>query len=91
MGQEERFPPTRLSAGYGFIKETIAGVRHNRGQPPLDPLSTQHVLLKEAACRLRGDLFLQTKSTLRTSETSRRAGLRRTCRGDPLVAPRDDG
>jgi hypothetical protein len=28
MGHEERFPPTRLSAGYGFRKETIAGVRH---------------------------------------------------------------
>src|SRR5215467_2174170 len=27
MGHEEWFPPTRLSAGYGFRKETIAGVR----------------------------------------------------------------
>ena len=24
LGHEERFPPTRLSAGYGFRKETIA-------------------------------------------------------------------
>jgi hypothetical protein len=29
MGHEERFPPTRLSAGCGFRKETIAGVRRN--------------------------------------------------------------
>jgi len=27
MGHEERFPPTRLSAGYGFRKETIGGMR----------------------------------------------------------------
>ena len=31
MGQEERFPPTRLSAGCGFRKETIAGT-HGNGQ-----------------------------------------------------------
>jgi len=29
MGHEERFPPTRLSAGCGFRKETIAGMRGN--------------------------------------------------------------
>jgi hypothetical protein len=29
LGHEERFPPTRLSAGYGFRKETIAGMRRN--------------------------------------------------------------
>jgi len=29
LGQEERFPPTRLSAGCGFRKETIAGMRRN--------------------------------------------------------------
>ena len=28
-GHEERFPPTRLSAGCGFRKETIAGVHRN--------------------------------------------------------------
>jgi hypothetical protein len=28
-GHEERFPPTRLSAGCGFRKETIAGMRRN--------------------------------------------------------------
>ena len=27
MGHEERFPPTRLSAGCGFRKETIADLR----------------------------------------------------------------
>jgi hypothetical protein len=29
MGHEERFPSARLSAGYGFRKDTIAGVRRN--------------------------------------------------------------
>jgi hypothetical protein len=29
MGHEEQFPPTRLSAGCGFRKETIAGMRGN--------------------------------------------------------------
>ena len=33
-GREERFPPTRLSAGYGFRKETIAGVRHKGRDMP---------------------------------------------------------
>jgi hypothetical protein len=35
MGHEERLPPTRLSAGYGFRKETIAGVRHNERDAPI--------------------------------------------------------
>jgi hypothetical protein len=26
-GHEKQFPPTRLGAGYGFRKETIAGMR----------------------------------------------------------------
>jgi hypothetical protein len=34
MGQEERFPPTRLSAGCGFRKETIAGMRRNGRDAP---------------------------------------------------------
>ena len=33
-GHEEWLPPTRLSAGYGFRKETIAGVRHNERDAP---------------------------------------------------------
>ena len=37
MGHKERFPPPRLSAGYGFRKETTAGVRHDgRDAPILD-------------------------------------------------------
>jgi hypothetical protein len=32
--QEERFPPTRLSAGYGFRKETLAGMRRNGRDAP---------------------------------------------------------
>jgi hypothetical protein len=34
-GHEERFPSTRLSAGYGFRKETIATVRHNGRNAPI--------------------------------------------------------
>jgi hypothetical protein len=34
-GHEERFPPTRLSAGCGFRKETIAGMRRNGRDAPL--------------------------------------------------------
>jgi hypothetical protein len=33
-GHEERFPPTRLSAGCGFRKETIAGMRRNGRDAP---------------------------------------------------------
>jgi hypothetical protein len=38
MGHEERFPPTRLSAGCGFRKETIAGMRHNGRDAPIPDL-----------------------------------------------------
>jgi len=34
MGHEERFPPTRLSAGCGFRKETIAAMRRNGRDAP---------------------------------------------------------
>jgi hypothetical protein len=34
MGHEERFPPTRLSVGCGFRKETIAGMRRNGRDAP---------------------------------------------------------
>ena len=33
-GHEERFPLTRLSAGYGFRKETITGMRRNGQDAP---------------------------------------------------------
>jgi len=36
MGHEERFPPLRLSAGYGFRKETIAEMRCNGRDAPKD-------------------------------------------------------
>jgi hypothetical protein len=32
FGHEERFPPTRLSAGCGLRKETIAGMRRKRAR-----------------------------------------------------------
>ena len=34
-GYEERFLPTRLSAGGGFRKETIAGTRRNGRDAPI--------------------------------------------------------
>ena len=34
-GHEERFPPTRLSAGFGLRKETIAGMRRNGRDAPI--------------------------------------------------------
>jgi hypothetical protein len=34
LGHEERFPPTRLSAGCGFRKEMIAGMRRNGRDAP---------------------------------------------------------
>jgi hypothetical protein len=38
LEHEERFPPTRLSAGCGFRKETIAGMRRNgRDAPKNEP------------------------------------------------------
>jgi len=35
MVHEERFPATRLSAGYEFRKETLAGTRRNGRDAPL--------------------------------------------------------
>ena len=35
LGHEERFPLTRLTAGYGFRKETIARMRRNGRDAPL--------------------------------------------------------
>src|SRR5438105_1170947 len=34
FGHEERFPPTRPSAGFEFRKVTIAGMRRNRRDAP---------------------------------------------------------
>jgi hypothetical protein len=45
MGHEERFPPTRLSAGCGFRKETIAGMRRNGRDAPIR-------VIREAAIEL---------------------------------------
>jgi len=37
LGHEARFPTPRLSPGFGFRKETIAGIRrHGRGAPTPD-------------------------------------------------------
>jgi len=50
VGHEERFPPTRLSAGCGFRKETIARIRRNGRDAPIpavratmtEPLESTH-------------------------------------------------
>jgi hypothetical protein len=43
MGREERFPTPRLSAGCGFRKETIAGMRRNgRGAAVSRPCEGRH-------------------------------------------------
>ena len=34
LGHEDAFPPPRLSAGFGFRKETIAGMRLNGRDAP---------------------------------------------------------
>jgi hypothetical protein len=39
MGHEERFPPARLSAGCGFRKETIAGMRRDGRDAPFADLA----------------------------------------------------
>jgi hypothetical protein len=38
LGHEERFPPPRLIASYGFRKETIAGMRRNGRDAPTPDL-----------------------------------------------------
>jgi len=38
VGHEERFPPTRLNAGYVLRKETIAGVRLDGRDAPIPNL-----------------------------------------------------
>jgi hypothetical protein len=35
VGHEERFPQTRMSAGCGFRKETIVGMRRNGRDAPI--------------------------------------------------------
>jgi len=40
MRHEERFPPTKLSVGCGFRKETIAGMSRNGRDAPYADLST---------------------------------------------------
>jgi hypothetical protein len=41
LGHEAWFPTPRLSAGYGFRKETIAGVRHNERDAPIPVISVE--------------------------------------------------
>jgi hypothetical protein len=38
MGHEDQFPSTRLSAGYGFRKKTIPGVRHKGRDAPISAI-----------------------------------------------------
>jgi len=45
MGHEERFLPTRLSAGCGFRKGTIAGARRNGRDAPKAAIITRAIAL----------------------------------------------
>ena len=47
MGHEKRFPPSRLSAGFGLRKETIAGRRamgETRRKRPLFPDGSSRII-----------------------------------------------
>jgi hypothetical protein len=43
IGHEERFQPTRLSAGFGFRKETIAGMRRNGRDAPIPAVPVKEI------------------------------------------------
>ena len=47
MGHEERFPPTRLSAGCGFRKETLAGMRRKGRDAPIPDLALAGAHLRD--------------------------------------------
>jgi hypothetical protein len=49
LGHEERFPPTRLNAGSGFRKETIAGTRGNGEDAPIPDLWATSIKRLETA------------------------------------------
>jgi hypothetical protein len=53
MGHEERFPQTRMSAGCGFRKETIVGMRRNGRDAPLPAVRAAAIKPLESApsCR----------------------------------------
>jgi hypothetical protein len=52
MGYEERLPPIRMSAGCGFRKETIAGMRRNGRDAPIAAICARRIEL--AASTLSG-------------------------------------
>ena len=60
QGHEERFPLTRLSAGYGFRKETIAGVRRNGRDAPKADLAGGN-LKQSASLRLGPQIVAYVK------------------------------
>ena len=66
LGHEERFPPTRLSAGCGFRKETIAGMGRNGREAPLAVTNPVEAASQEA---LGG-----TARTISTSTSPARLG-----------------
>ena len=61
-GHEERFPPTRLSAGCGFRKETLAGMRRNGRDAPIPDLPA---LTPERAGSVRTELLRMLISSSR--------------------------
>ena len=48
MGHEERFPQTRVSAGYGFRKETIIGMCRNERDAPLAAVCRDAMMLRDS-------------------------------------------
>src|SRR4051794_19041282 len=62
FGHEERFPPTRLSAGSGFRKETIAGMRRNGRDAPIPD---SPALAPERGGSTRGGHLVQPTATAR--------------------------
>jgi hypothetical protein len=68
VGYEERFLPTSLSAGCGFRKETIAGMRRNGRDAPIpdlrgaaiEPLESTHCRPSSARQRMVGSAVKRT-------------------------------
>jgi len=76
MGHEEQFPPPRLSARYGFRKETIAGMHRNGRDAP-----------KAAVCGPEKDPnFLAQGRPLARGFRSRRRGTRKCVRAQSMTA-----
>jgi hypothetical protein len=67
MGHEERFPPTKLSAGCGFRKETITGI-HRYGRDAFDvPVRGEASLFVSASSSVGRPVGLPKSSAARNA------------------------